>query len=220
MAFAPSVTVFPAVGWTTVTAAGCASWSGPPPSCGPSGRVRRGLAAALVCAVGAGDIRGCGVLLAASAASAGAASAASAGAASAGAASAASAGAASAASASAAGAVAGADGWRAPPIRGAWTPRGACWPPPGPNWWTGVARLADCSPARLVLRADLLRPWAILDTPEVEPRRYNTFFFVAELPEGSTPTTARARSPKRAGAPGGRAGRLARRRIQLLPPPG
>ncbi|MDO9378184.1 MAG: NUDIX domain-containing protein [Nocardioidaceae bacterium] len=36
----------------------------------------------------------------------------------------------------------------------------------------------------LVLRADLLSPWAHWITPEVEPRRYDTFFFVAALPEG------------------------------------
>ncbi|MGH3424401.1 MAG: NUDIX hydrolase [Nocardioidaceae bacterium] len=36
----------------------------------------------------------------------------------------------------------------------------------------------------LVLRADLLRPWANWVTPEPEPRRYDTRFFVAELPEG------------------------------------
>ncbi|WP_372341782.1 NUDIX hydrolase [Nocardia sp. CC216A] len=37
---------------------------------------------------------------------------------------------------------------------------------------------------RLVLRADLLRPWANWITPEVESRRYDTHFFVAVLPEG------------------------------------
>ena len=37
---------------------------------------------------------------------------------------------------------------------------------------------------RLVLRADLLRPWAHWITPEVEPRRYDTRFFVAALPAG------------------------------------
>ncbi|WP_447008299.1 NUDIX hydrolase [Saccharothrix isguenensis] len=36
----------------------------------------------------------------------------------------------------------------------------------------------------LVLRADLLRPWANWVTPEEEPRRYDTRFFVAVLPEG------------------------------------
>ncbi|WP_026356460.1 NUDIX hydrolase [Mycobacterium sp. 141] len=38
---------------------------------------------------------------------------------------------------------------------------------------------------KLVLRADLLRPWANWITPKEErTRRYDTFFFVAALPEG------------------------------------
>ncbi len=36
----------------------------------------------------------------------------------------------------------------------------------------------------LVLRADLLRPWANWITPVIEPRRYDTRFFVAVLPSG------------------------------------
>ena len=36
----------------------------------------------------------------------------------------------------------------------------------------------------LVLRADLLRPWAHWITPEIEPKRYDTRFFVAALPAG------------------------------------
>lgn len=36
----------------------------------------------------------------------------------------------------------------------------------------------------LTLRADLLRPWAHWITPEFEPKRYDTRFFVAALPEG------------------------------------
>ncbi|GAB2638889.1 hypothetical protein GCM10027088_13620 [Nocardia goodfellowii] len=38
--------------------------------------------------------------------------------------------------------------------------------------------------ANLVLRADLLRPWANWITPVVEQRRYDTHFFVAVLPAG------------------------------------
>jgi hypothetical protein len=34
----------------------------------------------------------------------------------------------------------------------------------------------------LVLRADLLRPWAHWVTPEAEPKRYDTRFFVAAMP--------------------------------------
>ncbi len=36
----------------------------------------------------------------------------------------------------------------------------------------------------LGLRADLLRPWAHWITPELEPKRYDTRFFVAALPTG------------------------------------
>lgn len=41
--------------------------------------------------------------------------------------------------------------------------------------------LAD---AGLVLRADLLRPWATWVTPAQEPKRYDTKFFLAALPVG------------------------------------
>ena len=37
---------------------------------------------------------------------------------------------------------------------------------------------------RLVLRADLLAPWSRWITPEFEPRRYDTYFFLARLPDG------------------------------------
>ena len=36
----------------------------------------------------------------------------------------------------------------------------------------------------LILRADLLRPWAHWITPEFEPKRFDTRFFVAALPAG------------------------------------
>jgi hypothetical protein len=36
----------------------------------------------------------------------------------------------------------------------------------------------------LALRADLLRPWAHWITPEFEPKRFDTRFFVAALPAG------------------------------------
>ncbi|MCW2914861.1 MAG: hydrolase [Actinomycetia bacterium] len=36
----------------------------------------------------------------------------------------------------------------------------------------------------LVLRSDLLRPWAHWITPTIEPKRYDTRFFVAAMPEG------------------------------------
>jgi 8-oxo-dGTP pyrophosphatase MutT (NUDIX family) len=39
----------------------------------------------------------------------------------------------------------------------------------------------------LVLRADWLTPWARWITPEIEPRRYDTFFFAAAMPDGQSP---------------------------------
>ncbi|HEY9484797.1 MAG TPA: NUDIX hydrolase [Micromonosporaceae bacterium] len=36
----------------------------------------------------------------------------------------------------------------------------------------------------LALRADLLAPWSRWITPEFEPRRYDTYFFLARLPDG------------------------------------
>jgi 8-oxo-dGTP pyrophosphatase MutT (NUDIX family) len=49
-------------------------------------------------------------------------------------------------------------------------------------------RLADLLARRgLALRTDLLAPWARWVTPEVEPRRYDTRFFMAALPPGQTP---------------------------------
>ncbi|WP_328312116.1 NUDIX hydrolase [Streptomyces sp. NBC_00442] len=42
----------------------------------------------------------------------------------------------------------------------------------------------------LVLRSDLLGAWARWITPEFEPRRYDTWFFVAVLPEGQVTRNA------------------------------
>jgi 8-oxo-dGTP pyrophosphatase MutT (NUDIX family) len=39
----------------------------------------------------------------------------------------------------------------------------------------------------LALRSDLLLPWSRWITPEFEPRRFDTYFFVALLPEGQRP---------------------------------
>lgn len=38
----------------------------------------------------------------------------------------------------------------------------------------------------LVLRSDRLKPWAHWTTPEFEPRRYDTWFLLAEVPHGRT----------------------------------
>ncbi|AVT29958.1 NUDIX hydrolase [Plantactinospora sp. BC1] len=53
------------------------------------------------------------------------------------------------------------------------------------NRRTGFADLLrDC---RLTLRSDLLLPWSRWVTPEFEPRRFDTYFFVALLPMGQRP---------------------------------
>ncbi|MFD0819127.1 NUDIX hydrolase, partial [Micromonospora zhanjiangensis] len=39
----------------------------------------------------------------------------------------------------------------------------------------------------LALRSDLLLPWSRWITPDFEPRRFDTYFFVALLPEGQRP---------------------------------
>jgi 8-oxo-dGTP pyrophosphatase MutT (NUDIX family) len=55
----------------------------------------------------------------------------------------------------------------------------------------GSASLGDVLGRRgLVLRADLLTPWARWITPEVSPRRFDTWFFAAALPAGQTATAA------------------------------
>ncbi len=64
--------------------------------------------------------------------------------------------------------------------------------PSGPSWEAdrmavaaGTLTLAALLAQRgLVLRADLLVPWARWITPEVEPRRFDARFFAAALPEG------------------------------------
>lgn len=47
-----------------------------------------------------------------------------------------------------------------------------------------VSLAAFLAEEKLVLRADLLRPWANWIAPVIEPRRYDTRFFVAVLPQG------------------------------------
>ena len=62
----------------------------------------------------------------------------------------------------------------------------------GDDWEADRAALVDHSLSfaamldrrGLMLRADLLRPWAHWITPEVEPKRFDTRFFVAALPTG------------------------------------
>ena len=55
----------------------------------------------------------------------------------------------------------------------------------------GTASLAEVLGRRgLVLRTDLLTPWARWITPEASPRRFDTWFFVAALPPGQAATAA------------------------------
>ena len=54
---------------------------------------------------------------------------------------------------------------------------------------------------KLVLRADLLGAWAHWITPALEPRRYDTRFFVAALPEGQRIGTVSTEADKSLWAP-------------------
>jgi len=72
----------------------------------------------------------------------------------------------------------------------------------GPSWEADRAALASgtltlaglLSRRGLVLRADLLVPWARWITPEGEPRRFDARFFVAALPAGQVVTGHEAES--------------------------
>jgi len=67
--------------------------------------------------------------------------------------------------------------------------------PSGPGWAAdqlavaaGELTFAELLSRRgLVVRADLLVPWARWITPEVEPRRFDARFFAAALPDGQQP---------------------------------
>ena len=55
----------------------------------------------------------------------------------------------------------------------------------------GSTSLAEVLGRRgLILRTDLLTPWARWITPEVSPRRFDTWFFAAPLPPGQTASAA------------------------------
>jgi 8-oxo-dGTP pyrophosphatase MutT (NUDIX family) len=54
----------------------------------------------------------------------------------------------------------------------------------------------------LLLRADLLIPWARWVTPEASPRRFDTWFFAAALPSGQTAGLAAAAGPAARAVPG------------------
>jgi 8-oxo-dGTP pyrophosphatase MutT (NUDIX family) len=71
----------------------------------------------------------------------------------------------------------------------------------------------------LVLRADLLRPWAHWITPEIEERRYDTRFFVAALPAGQRTRDVSSESDRVTWARPAEAAKAARRGdMPMLPP--
>jgi 8-oxo-dGTP pyrophosphatase MutT (NUDIX family) len=99
--------------------------------------------------------------------------------------------------------------------------------PSGPSWESdraalvaGDVTLAELLSRRgLVLRADLLVPWARWITPEGEPRRFDARFFAAALPAGQLATGHAAESDHIAWLRPGDAIESARAgQISMLPP--
>jgi hypothetical protein len=71
----------------------------------------------------------------------------------------------------------------------------------------------------LVLRTDLLRAWARWITPEFEPRRYDTWFFVAQLPAGQRTRDVGGEADRVAWVrPEDAVARFAAGEIDMLPP--
>jgi 8-oxo-dGTP pyrophosphatase MutT (NUDIX family) len=72
---------------------------------------------------------------------------------------------------------------------------------------------------RLVLRSDLLKPWARWITPELESRRYDTRFFAAVLPEGQRTWEIREEADEVAWLrPADALAAAARGEVALMPP--
>jgi 8-oxo-dGTP pyrophosphatase MutT (NUDIX family) len=72
---------------------------------------------------------------------------------------------------------------------------------------------------RLVLRSDLLRPWAHWITPECEERRFDTRFFVAALPAGQRARDVSGEADRVAWVRPGEALQAARRGEMVMFPP-
>ncbi|MET7935405.1 NUDIX hydrolase [Streptomyces sp. NPDC005322] len=71
----------------------------------------------------------------------------------------------------------------------------------------------------LVLRSDLLGCWARWITPEFEPRRYDTWFFVAALPRGQRTRNASTEADRTVWIrPGEAADRYDRGELLMMPP--
>ncbi|GGR84347.1 hypothetical protein GCM10010252_23880 [Streptomyces aureoverticillatus] len=71
----------------------------------------------------------------------------------------------------------------------------------------------------LVLRSDLLGAWARWITPEFEPRRYDTFFFVAALPHGQRTRNASTEADRTVWiSPARAAERYDRGELLMMPP--
>jgi 8-oxo-dGTP pyrophosphatase MutT (NUDIX family) len=72
---------------------------------------------------------------------------------------------------------------------------------------------------KLVLRADLLRPWSRWITPVIEPRRFDTRFFAAALPAGQRTRDVGGEASQVAWLPPGDALAASKRgEIRLFPP--
>jgi 8-oxo-dGTP pyrophosphatase MutT (NUDIX family) len=99
--------------------------------------------------------------------------------------------------------------------------------PDGPSWEADRAALTDGSVTfaellashGLVLRTDLLTPWARWITPTAEPRRFDARFFAAALPAGQRVQAYAAEADKMAWLRPGDALAAARKgEMSLLPP--
>ncbi len=96
----------------------------------------------------------------------------------------------------------------------------------GDEWETDRQALLDRSQSfgglldrrGLVLRADLLRPWAHWITPAMEPKRYDTRFFVAAMRGAAGQGRQHRGRPGRLGAAGEAAERAEKGEWMMLPP--